>query len=335
MIERLDLKNFQPWEKLTVKFGQITTIIGPTDAGKSSIIRALAWLFLNQPSGKSMIREGTKEAGARTKVAGHMLVRKRNTTSLNEYKLDEEKLKSFGQGVPKAVEETFRVSERSFQMQTDPHFWVSMKPPELARELNRIVDLDVMDQHMADIAKQRRAADARQSLIGERLQDAEQELSELPDLEAARARFEKLQEAQQRVSRLSNQTAHLRDALEDVDQQKAICQRAAEQAQWAEKVIAAGEEAARLQNEHTALLQLTRSLRRAQATVAAAPPESAFRTIKAIEKRSNVRRKLKRLLDDIERGRTDAEKASAKADALEKQIAEETEGQCPVCGSAM
>ncbi len=57
----LQLVNFQVHTGLIIDFSPgITTIVGPTDHGKSSILRALRWVCLNDLSGEQFIREGRK-----------------------------------------------------------------------------------------------------------------------------------------------------------------------------------------------------------------------------------------------------------------------------------
>jgi len=57
MIKKLILKNFQIHKKLVLEFDEkITVIKGSNDSGKSSIIRAIYWIFYNQPTGDWMCR---------------------------------------------------------------------------------------------------------------------------------------------------------------------------------------------------------------------------------------------------------------------------------------
>jgi exonuclease SbcC len=63
MIERLQIKNFQCHESLKIKLDpKITAIVGPSDVGKSAILRAIRWVATNRPRGDSFIKEDADEA---------------------------------------------------------------------------------------------------------------------------------------------------------------------------------------------------------------------------------------------------------------------------------
>ena len=61
MITALRLLEFQKHRKLVVRFDpHVTTIVGQTDSGKTSILRALLWLLTNSPAGMEFIHYGSK-----------------------------------------------------------------------------------------------------------------------------------------------------------------------------------------------------------------------------------------------------------------------------------
>jgi DNA repair exonuclease SbcCD ATPase subunit len=56
MIEEITIINFQIHKKLHFTLDpEITCVTGPTNSGKSSIVRAIRWLFFNRPTGNSYI----------------------------------------------------------------------------------------------------------------------------------------------------------------------------------------------------------------------------------------------------------------------------------------
>jgi exonuclease SbcC len=53
MITQLNITNFQSHVKSVLKLSPgINVICGPSDSGKSAIIRGLRWVIENQPTGK-------------------------------------------------------------------------------------------------------------------------------------------------------------------------------------------------------------------------------------------------------------------------------------------
>ena len=60
-IKSIELQNFQSHVKTIIEPagpGFLTVITGPSDSGKTAIIRALKWLLYNQPQGAEFTRTG-------------------------------------------------------------------------------------------------------------------------------------------------------------------------------------------------------------------------------------------------------------------------------------
>jgi len=145
MLERFAAKNFQCHGKIDVDTsGGVTAIVGPSDSGKSALIRILRWLATNRPKGIGFIKDGEKSAQARMKIDGHTIKRTRSKNR-NVYELDKMKFGAFGLEVPEEIEALLNMGEENWQGQHDPPFWFTKSAPELARELNEIVDLQSID----------------------------------------------------------------------------------------------------------------------------------------------------------------------------------------------
>jgi exonuclease SbcC len=60
-LRRLVVENFQSHEHSEVIFGPgLNVIVGPSDFGKSALVRALRWLYYNEPRGANFIRVGAR-----------------------------------------------------------------------------------------------------------------------------------------------------------------------------------------------------------------------------------------------------------------------------------
>jgi DNA repair exonuclease SbcCD ATPase subunit len=151
VIEKLAIKGFQAHDELELSLDPgVTTIIGSSDVGKSSVIRALRWLALNLPSGDSFVRWGAKRARVEAEVGGDVVLRERGTENL--YALGTREFRAFGNGgVPEEIAKLLGVTEINFQGQYDSPFWLSDTAGEVSRHLNRIVGLEIIDDILSKL----------------------------------------------------------------------------------------------------------------------------------------------------------------------------------------
>lgn len=78
MLHKLVIQNFQTHKDLGVTLGpHVTTIVGTTDAGKSSVLRALGWVALNRPTGDAFIRDGARAVSVELGTEKHDIIRER------------------------------------------------------------------------------------------------------------------------------------------------------------------------------------------------------------------------------------------------------------------
>jgi hypothetical protein len=152
VIERLELRNYQKHAHTTVTFApDITTIVGPSDRGKSAIVRALRWVCYNTPTGTGHRRHGAERYGVRLWVDGHVVTRQRDAKH-NTYALDGDVFKAFAAGVPAPVVGLLNVGEINFQRQHDNMYWLAATPAAVSAELNSIVNLTLIDEALRHLA---------------------------------------------------------------------------------------------------------------------------------------------------------------------------------------
>lgn len=179
----LHLKNFQCHEDLEVRFGpDLTTIKGPTDIGKSSILRALRWVCQNDIAGDDFIKEGANTTivslTVRHNKRNHNIERVKGSNR-NEYWLDGQVYRAFGQAVPDDIAKLLNVNDVNFQGQHDAPYWFSETAGEVSRRLNSIIDLSVIDESLSQVSQLVRQASDRKTISAERLNQAKREYEEL------------------------------------------------------------------------------------------------------------------------------------------------------------
>lgn len=61
-IKKVIIENFQSHKYTELDFDEhLNVIVGPSDQGKSAIIRGIKWALFNEPSGNFFIREGEND----------------------------------------------------------------------------------------------------------------------------------------------------------------------------------------------------------------------------------------------------------------------------------
>lgn len=151
MLESVSAENFQAHARLELTFDpKITVIIGPTDSGKSSVIRTLRWACLNQPRGSDFVRHGEDTVLVRVKIDGKSVERSKKKEA-NYYALNDTVFTAFGVNIPETVSAFLQIDDLNFQQQHDAPFWLSLSAGEVSRQLNSIVDLEIIDRATSGI----------------------------------------------------------------------------------------------------------------------------------------------------------------------------------------
>lgn len=159
MITKLRLRNFQCHEDLRLKLDAVTTIIGNSDRGKSSILRGLRWVLTNKPNGTAFIKQGEKEAKVSVWIDDKKVVRGKGKKNLYQY--DGETYTAFGNDVPEPIADFINVKDSiNFQTQHDPPFWFTESAGGVAKNLNAIVNLESIDETVSQINKDIRSSRA-------------------------------------------------------------------------------------------------------------------------------------------------------------------------------
>ena len=177
MIVGIKLKDFQSHRRTHLKLSPgINVVVGPSDSGKTSIVRALRWVCLNRPVGTAIVRHGRRGAAACLTLPECQITRKRAKTAnlyrivytplkpkpgkraaLTPFKAVERVLERFlalpegrplvlravGRAVPEPVPDLTLLPEVCWQRQMDPPFLVSEPGPAAAARVNRAIGMDL------------------------------------------------------------------------------------------------------------------------------------------------------------------------------------------------
>jgi len=127
-------------------------VTGASDSGKSTVIRGLQWVFNNRPSGDKIKNWYSQE---RDRVAvgivftDETIVVKERIKGKSSYivgtKDSTDRFEAIKQDVPEEVSTLANLSECNIQSQHEPYFFLNDTPGEVARKLNDLVGLNIID----------------------------------------------------------------------------------------------------------------------------------------------------------------------------------------------
>ena len=197
MIQSISLLNFQSHESSLLEFDPgVNVIIGDSDSGKTSILRALTWVLTNRPTGEAFRRNGSGSTSVTVDTSDGAITRVRSDRENLYYGVNAEKLAAIGTSVPEPVSKVLNMdADLNLQRQLDAPFLLSCSAGEVAQRLNSVVGLDDIDIGLA--SAQRRV---RQHQAG--FEQAEKQCGVLTEQVDS---FTYLVEMEQEVSQLEQQ----------------------------------------------------------------------------------------------------------------------------------
>ena len=217
MIESIIVENFQALQKLEIEFDpHITIITGETDAGKSSLMRAIEWTALNM-AGDQFVRVGARDATVRLRIDRHEITRSRGKSG-NTYALDGSEFKAFGNGVPSDIAAIVNMTDVNFEGQMDPIFWFSETAGEVSRRLNAIVDLGIIDKSLAKIAGVLEFCRVEVKVSKKNLDKAKEKVAELAWVAEADADYAQVEKLFSDLTACEEDVKDLADAVEKIEE---------------------------------------------------------------------------------------------------------------------
>lgn len=242
MLNKIVLKQFQCHAKTTIEFDPlITTLTGKSDAGKSSIIRALRWVTSNKPDGESFIRHGETLCSVHLQADSRVVKRVRGG-GRNEYVFDSKEYKAFGRGtVPEEIEKFLNIGEINFQLQHDSAFWFSKSAGEVAKELNSVVNLSLIDKVLSSLSSKLRKAKTKLEISQERLDKAKKEQASLAWVQDADRHLTRIEALEDRLAQTRSRRLSLEDLSQQATQTASRLEGLSERRLGASKAIRAGE----------------------------------------------------------------------------------------------
>ena len=159
MIKSIAGYGFEAYDEFFIELHKgLNVVTGPSDSGKSSVIKLLSWIAKNRPRGDGF---RNNELAAKDIVSGEIVfiddswvVREKSKT-INEYLISTEKdpLKALRADVPNRVKNLTRLKSVNIQRQhpEDQYFLLLDSPGVVAKKFNKVIGLEAMGEAVKNI----------------------------------------------------------------------------------------------------------------------------------------------------------------------------------------
>ena len=334
MLEKLTIRNFRPHRYFSEELEKITSIVGASDEGKSSILAAIRWACLNQPTGDDYITWGEEFCSVRLSTESGRITRKKGKEE-NIYQIDkEEPHRAIGKGaVPKEISDILAVDNRNFQLQHDSPYWLTLTPGQVGKELNEIINLEVMDKTLANLNKQLRKAKLTTSIAVERLETARRARDSYAWAEAAVSEITAILAERKDWADKRSRIAILAGLIEKGQALEEAATEAAEAASVGQALYAGVRQVRQLQESLDKLGNLIGMAKKMKwISSAKAPLNHLVILLDSAEKQRIRITNLRAKIDNILKIKQDAKQFALEAEEAKRGLEEKTQGYCPVCG---
>lgn len=302
MIHSLSMSNFQSHKNTELELHPgVNVIIGPSDSGKSSIMRALYWALFNRPVGDAFKSNWKHEECAVSVNFEDGTVTRVKNKSFNGYLLEAEDIKhpefsGFGRSMPGAVSSFINMTAINFQRQMDPPFMLNWSPGDRGAFLNDITNLDIIDKSITSIKKIIKKETTGISTCEDNIDDIKEQLKEFKYLKDFEEELESLEKNQYRLETLQSKEKDLTQTLVSLVKQNGKVKKY-------KRVLKAEKEVKRLDN--------------------------LCKEIKRMEVRMD---ELEQLLTDITNVNEEIKEYKTHIRELKKQFDKLMPNKCPLCG---
>jgi len=249
MITTLTLSNFQSHTNTTLELGTgVNTIVGATDGGKSSIIRALRLIAENKPSGTSFIHKGESQCTVTVTLDDGTSISRVRGKDTNQYEMDGDVDKALKRHqVPEHIQAKLAIDPKvNIQRQSSPYFLLHDDESTRGKLLESFCNISIASKSAANARRNALHANRRATTLTEALKPLERKLEALGDvsalvergvelesdykrLEATIKHYDRLKELSDKLDRISTSlptlkalSASIDSSMNEIVKQKAV-----------------------------------------------------------------------------------------------------------------
>jgi DNA repair exonuclease SbcCD ATPase subunit len=247
-IKSIEITNFQSHKNSRISFENgLNVICGPSDNGKSAIIRALKWVLYNEPKGTDFITQGENSCRVSITLSDGTIVTRERSGGKNIYRLsnqdgNETTFEGFGTDIPPEILNAhgiirLHIDSSSSQCiniadQLEAPFLISQPGSVKAKAIGKLVGVNVIDEAIKELGKEISSIQSQERNIQTELEAIKEQLKAyegLPRLKehlaAKEKRINRIKAMSDRYSKLSELQKNLNTLEIEIDKNKQTTER--------------------------------------------------------------------------------------------------------------
>jgi len=251
-LDKITAINFQSHKKTELGLHpNINAITGASDVGKSSITRIVEWVRTNRPTGNAFQSHWAGKEGTKGELTfDGIKVTRHKSKTINNYQIDQTEFNVVKTDVPQEVQDFINLDDINIQGQHDRYFLMQDTSGEVARKLNKIANIDIIDFVLSEADSDIRKSNQNVALIEKTIEETTIELEAYKDLDTIEVLVEKIVE-------LTTQQEETTETIESL-------QSTIDYIQETEKEIKVINDWLEIENELTPLIKVTEELNEVQ-----------------------------------------------------------------------
>ncbi|MFA5394394.1 MAG: AAA family ATPase [Methanogenium sp.] len=219
-------KNFQVHKEFKMDLTPgVNVIIGTSDEGKTAILRMINWITSNRPSGDSFKNwNAPKKESVCGEIElwdGKCVVLERENDK-NSYVIfesldgEELRLSAIKTDVPTEVSNILNLAEYNIQSQHQPYFLLQDTPGTVAKKLNDLVGLSIIDDLFSKIKSETRSLSAKVSVLTSDIKSSKEELNTYKDLDKIEIKVKRIEKLHAEAAVIASSSNQIEQKLSNI-----------------------------------------------------------------------------------------------------------------------
>lgn len=145
------------------------------------------------------------------------VVKRIRKTRGNEYQVNGKKYKAFGSEVPPPVRKALKLDQVNFQQQLDGPYWFQLPASQVAKQLNEIVNLSIIDKVLHNANKRVRDSESEQKVLHNQVLELKKEVKSKKWIVRCRKEWKRLRELNRERIAISGRAEALADLIREIE----------------------------------------------------------------------------------------------------------------------